>query len=113
MDGEGNGAWFEVRRRGTLEQRRKELRKSLFTAVVEWLRQVRRVRPTVGVGVGHGAVVVALSHSPLTREAAFRERHVRPDEADGLGAAAARIAQLFLLRPAVLLRAGGMQMVLE
>ncbi|CAK0841686.1 unnamed protein product [Prorocentrum cordatum] len=113
VDEEGLGFWFRQPRGPDSASSRKELRRSLFTAVLELLRQMRRRPPHVVVALGQGAVVAAFACHPAVRELVYRHRFVQPFESEAMESAAKGVAQWFFVHAAAVLRAGLMSRLFD
>jgi hypothetical protein len=110
---EGSPVWFRFLYAGNPETRRKLLRRQLLTSVVDLWRQTLRHQARVVVAHGAGAVIATLLYNGAVREAAAKSRFVSPDERATLDAAWARVHAVVCVRPAVHLRPGRLNLVLE
>ena len=98
---DGKGFWANPVHR-LYDERKKILRKHLFTSIVHALSDLVRHQSRVILGYGQGAVVVALMSQPLVVEAACRARIVADVELGDIRRAWAGVEWLIAVDPIVL-----------
>ena len=99
-DIEAKGYWIKPKGR-TLEQRVQKLRTQLCSNMITLMGYVNEVRPRVLVGLGQGAVVVAIAGFPMIVERACRDRAVTQHQFRTFREAWSGVTSLLVIDPVV------------